>query len=463
MAKRSRQPAAPANPTPPPTFTGETTGRWIVTFRENAQKQAMSTIHNVTGMKAIASSADFDNGAVDLEEIDDGVVFAELNIAVLCEEAGEHYASLAASVAAESPVLGVEPERIYYTAMIPGSSETTTASPPSAPTGVSLDYLRGYRDAVDHLTERLSARAGGAAVAADFDAADVFSDDDQFTWGLKATHTHTSPFSGKNIRVAVLDTGFDAKHPDFAGRSITSQSFVPGETTQDGHGHGTHCIGTSCGSKNPTRGRRYGCAYDANIFVGKVLNNSGRGATGQILAGINWAMQSRCEVVSMSLSRRVVVGELPSIAYEIASRRALQKGTLVIAAAGNDSQRSVGMVCPVGEPANSPSVMAVAALDRNLRIADFSNAGINGLGGQVDIAGPGIAVYSSWPLPRQYNTISGTSMATPHVAGIAALWAQADPRSCGAALWQLVARSARRLNLPSRDVGAGIVQAPQTA
>jgi subtilisin family serine protease len=105
--------------------------------------------------------------------------------------------------------------------------------------------------------------------------------------------------------------------------------------------------------------------------------------------------------------------------------------------------------------------MAVAALDSSLKVARFSNRGINPSGGQIDIAAPGVDVYSSFPMATRYRRLSGTSMATPHVAGVAALLAQANPGARGAALWQLVTTRARRLALlSSADVGAGLVQAP---
>jgi subtilisin family serine protease len=100
-------------------------------------------------------------------------------------------------------------------------------------------------------------------------------------------------------------------------------------------------------------------------------------------------------------------------------------------------------------------------VDVNMAIASFSNRGIDPGGGQVDVAGPGVDVHSSWPMPARYRRINGTSMATPHAAGVAALLAEANAQERGAALGRLLTATAQRLpNLPSADVGAGLVQAP---
>ena len=161
----------------------------------------------------------------------------------------------------------------------------------------------------------------------------------------------------------------------------------------------------------------------------------------------------------MSLGAPVAVGQPYSQIYEQVAKRALAAGTLIIAAAGNDSHRPTS-IAPVSHPANCPSVMAVAAIDAQIQIAFFSNGGLNPQGGQVDIAGPGVAVRSAWPRPTLYNTISGTSMATPHAAGVAALLAEANRTARGSALGALLLQGARRLSLPSRDVGSGLIQAP---
>jgi len=119
-----------------------------------------------------------------------------------------------------------------------------------------------------------------------------------------------------------------------------------------------------------------------------------------------------------------------------------------VAAAGNNNG------APTGAPANSPSIMAVASLDLNQRPSSFSNKG------KIEIAGPGGDVFSSWPRPQRYNTISGTSMATPHVAGCAALWAQSNPSLRGKKLWDKLRAAARRLPFPATAVGAGLMHAP---
>jgi subtilisin len=237
-----------------------------------------------------------------------------------------------------------------------------------------------------------------------------------------------------------------------------TRSFVPGEQVQDGHGHGTHCIGTALGSRTPGQLPRYGIASEAQIYAGKVLSNRGSGTDSGILAGIDWAIANGCQVVSMSLGADVPWGTPYSQVFEAVGARALARGTLIVAAAGNASRRESGLVNPVGHPANCPSLLAVAAIDSGGRIASFSSTS-DPKGGAVDIAGPGVQVYSSWPLPTRYRTISGTSMATPHVAGIAALHSQARGLT-GLQLWAGLMQTARRLQLSSADVGCGLVQAP---
>jgi subtilisin len=164
----------------------------------------------------------------------------------------------------------------------------------------------------------------------------------------------------------------------------------------------------------------------------------------------------------MSLGGPVQPGTTYSPLFEQVAQRALARGTIIVAAAGNDSDRRRGIVAQVSHPANCPSMMAVAAVDRSLITAWFSNAGspANARGGKVDIAGPGVDVVSDWPLPGMYKSESGTSMATPHVAGIAALLAHSNPGARGRQLMSHLTQAAKPLTAGSLDVGSGLVQAP---
>lgn len=280
------------------------------------------------------------------------------------------------------------------------------------------------------------------------------------TWGLQATGAAASAFSGKGVKVAVLDTGFDLKHPDFPSRSVTAVSFVKGYKAQDGHGHGTHCIGTACGPQSPYHPPRYGVAFGSAILAGKVLDDNGGGADGGILAGLNWAIAQSARIVSMSLGAEVTVDDPFSEIFEAVGQRALAAGTLIVAAAGNESDRRTGWYAPVGHPANCPSILAVGALDSKMQLGYFSNRGLAPNGGQVDIAAPGVDVLSAFPMPERSARLSGTSMATPHVAGLAALWAEAHPEATATELWTLLTQHARRLSLLATDIGAGLAMAP---
>ncbi len=478
------EPDQPDPPDPPSEFGVETTGRMIVTFLDTSKSGvsgALSTLKNQAGVASVSHTADFsDEFSMAEAESGDAHVFDALGIAVLTGDADQMTAAASFSVAGAENVV-VEPEYVNHAFdedldddLPPGGAAED--QPDSALGGDdgglggalggglgggAQAYLRGYRDAVNHLARALVTGDEGAiaeAVEMEAAAAAQFRDTASSTWGLKATRVLRACTTGAGIKVAVLDTGFDLTHPDYAGRTVQTNSFIAGEAVQDGNGHGTHCIGTACGSARPGLGPRYGVASGAEIFAGKVLSNAGSGGDASILAGINWAVQNKCEVVSMSLGRRVRPGEAPQTNYQTAGRRALAAGTLIVAAAGNDSARPV-QTTPVSSPANASSIAAIAAIDSRLRIARFSNRGTNPGGGEINLAGPGVDVLSSWPMPVRLRSISGTSMATPHVAGVAALLAEESKRFRGLDLYRELRRRARRLPLPRADVGNGLVQA----
>lgn len=422
----------------------ETTGRYIVTYREDAKDVALAALASSAGLTQakLMSSSDFGEAGVDIAQMpaDGGVIFENLGIAVVNMDESA-VGAMAMEAGEDAAILAIEPEGIMYAL---GDERS-----------LSLEYLRGFRDAANSIYAQASQ---GAAVEEEAGVMALYNDTNTLTWGLQATKAAVSRYTGRGIKVAILDTGLDLRHADFAGRAIVSRSFISGvATAQDGHGHGTHCTGTACGPLRPGVGRRYGIAYGAQIYIGKVLSDAGSGVDAGILAGIDWAVANRCQVISMSLGANVCS---TSTAYETAGQRALNAGTLIVAAAGNTANRSGGVYGCVNRPANSRTFMAVGALDSDLRIANFSSRDTARVAGTaVDIAGPGVNVYSSWPMPTRTRTISGTSMATPHVAGIAALWAE-KTGARGSALWQQLIVNARSLAIPVVDVGRGLVQAP---
>ncbi|TQM80025.1 subtilase family protein [Saccharothrix saharensis] len=389
----------------------ETTGRYLVLLDDKSVAAGAREMNRVAGIRA-ASTADSATRAEFAAA--DGVIFQELGVAVV-SATPDQVTQLTRAADAPGPIAVVEAERVVH----------AYTAPPDADEAAAVD-------------------------------------ESVFTWGLQAVGANISSATGKGVRLAVLDTGFTVAHPDFAGRSVMTQSFIDGETVDDAHGHGTHCIGSSAGPrKAASGGPGYGVAHEAEIYAGKVLSNRGSGSDSGILAGIEWAIANGCAVVSMSLGAAVRPGTPHSQIFEQAATRAMAKGTLIIAAAGNESSRP-GRVAPVGHPANCPSILSVGAVDVNRAIAFFSCGTVDTVG-QVDIVGPGVDVYSSWNSENSgiglHKRIQGTSMATPHVAGVAALIAEKHGAR-GWELWARLAQTARRLPLPSTDVGAGLVQAP---
>lgn len=407
------------------------TGRLLVLLSEGSVRASVAALRRAAGPR-VATTLDVRSGALPPEDVAgaDAVLFQRLGVALVNVDPRDAERAARIRVAAEenaARILAVEPERRVH----------AFGARRSAP--VVRPARRGSPGA--------PAPAGSET---------------EYTWGLQATGVPFAPYTGKGVKVAVLDTGFDLRHPDFPSRTIKTASFVPGvRTAQDGHGHGTHCIGTSCGPREPYHPPRYGVACEATILAGKVLSDEGGGADGQILAGLEWALAQGARVISMSLGAEVTVNDPYSDVFEAVGQRALAQGALVVAAAGNESDRRGGWYSPVGHPANCPSILAVGALDSRMQLGNFSNRGLVPKGGQVDLVAPGVDVLSAFPMPLRSQRLSGTSMATPHVAGLAALWAEARPKATAAELWTLLTQHARRLPHLATDVGAGLALAPE--
>jgi subtilisin family serine protease len=307
------------------------------------------------------------------------------------------------------------------------------------------------------------------------------------SWGVEAVGATESPFSGQGIKVAVLDTGVDADHPAFQGVAVTRRDFTD-EGDADENGHGTHCAGTIAG--RDVDGFRIGVATGvAEILAGKVLGRGG-GSTEALSQGFTWALQNGAHVISMSLGidfpgavKRFTDQGMP---IQPATSRALEgyrdnirlftaladvaranaqfdRPTIIVAATGNESEREAADPYTIGvaPPAASEGFIPVGAVGQKnggFGVARFSNAGAR-------IVAPGVDITSAKP-GGGFKKMSGTSMATPHAAGVAALWAQKLLSEEGEINVELLAArlTANTLGLADfgpDDVGGGMVQAPR--
>ncbi|MFE6961634.1 S8 family serine peptidase [Streptomyces sp. NPDC057696] len=234
---------------------------------------------------------------------------------------------------------------------------------------------------------------------------------------------------GTGVKVAVLDTGVDAEHPDLDQRIVSSRSFVPGEDVTDRRGHGTHVASIIAGTGAASQGKEKGVAPGADLAIGKVLSDSGTGTESGIIAGMEWAARTEhAKVISMSLGNSSSHTQSDPMSMSV---NALSKetGALFVIAAGNSGPGPY----TVNSPGTAASALTVGAVDVADQIAGFSSSGPregdDGL--KPDVTAPGVNVLAarSQYLSGEgfYTSKSGTSMATPHVAGAAALLAEKHP------------------------------------
>lgn len=345
----------------------------------------------------------------------------------------------------------------------PVRRSTEAAAPPTEPRSPTVAYLQGIRDAANlaiayHEGREFAISRPTVGIEAIGPMAS------RSTWGLGAIGVapHFSGPTGRGVKVAVLDTGIDLNHPDLSSKvieGVSAVSLVSGITVQDVNGHGTHCAGTICGPRESTSGVRYGVAPDIELLVGKVFNNRPRPSAtdDDILEGITWADENGARIISMSLGSERDVGEAFAPLYEHLARQLLdrqQNSVLIVAAAGNESERPI-FTAPVGNPAACPAIMAVAAIDRRGRIAPFSCRQMDNIG-VVDVSAPGVGVFSSIA-GGGFELLDGTSMATPHVAGMAALYLEREPNFTAQQLFDQLKLRARRLGDPA-DFGDGLIR-----
>lgn len=310
-------------------------------------------------------------------------------------------------------------------------------------------------------------------------------------WGIATVKADTSSFDGNGVTVAVLDTGIDAMHPAFTGVNLIEKDFTA-TGNGDGNGHGTHCAGTVFG--RDVNGTRIGVARGVTrALIGKVLTAAGSGRSDWMQDAVLWAGGEGAHVISMSIGldfpgtvAELVAEGLPvqaatSVALEhyranvrafdallslLRARSAFEAGTVVVAASGNESERDakppqIAYRVAASLPAAASGAIAVGAIAQRatgLIVAPFSNA-------YPQVCAPGVEVLSA-KAGGGLVAMSGTSMATPHVAGVAALWWQRLGTSGREALVTANLLASSRSGVfasppDPADMGIGLVTAPQ--
>ncbi|MCP3818999.1 S8 family serine peptidase [Streptomyces sp. A3M-1-3] len=258
-------------------------------------------------------------------------------------------------------------------------------------------------------------------------------------------------YDGKGVKIAVLDTGVDATHADLAGQVVGEKNFTPAADAKDRFGHGTHVASIAAGTGAKSGGKYKGVAPGATLLNGKVLDDSGSGDDSGILAGMEWAVAQGADIVNLSLGGLDTPETDPLEAG--VNKLSAEKGVLFAIAAGNDGEFGPGTV---GSPGSADAALTVGAVDDSDKLAEFSSTGprVGDSAIKPDVTAPGVDTTAAaapgsvidqevGQNPPGYLTISGTSMATPHVAGAAALLKQQHPAWKGAELKGALAASTK--------------------
>ncbi|WP_345352093.1 S8 family peptidase [Actinoallomurus liliacearum] len=260
--------------------------------------------------------------------------------------------------------------------------------------------------------------------------------------------------TGKGVKVAVLDTGVDATHPDLQGRIAEQQNFSESADTVDRFGHGTHVAATIAGTGAAAHGERKGVAPDADLLIGKVLGDDGSGRDSDVIAGMEWAAP-KARIVSMSLGGWTDDPANDPTAKAVEELTA-KDNTLFVVAAGND-----GLPDSIESPGVAPSALTVGAVDGDDKVAGFSSRG--GALLKPEISAPGVDIVAARAagtsmghlIDARYTSASGTSMATPHVAGAAADLLQKHPSWTSTQLKAALVTTAHEASGTVYETGAG--------
>lgn len=271
-------------------------------------------------------------------------------------------------------------------------------------------------------------------------------------WGIqkiRAPEVHAQGYKGTGVKVCIIDTGMDYNHPDLVANYKGGYNFINNTSNpMDDNGHGSHCAGTIGALDNDIG--VIGVAPEASLYSCKVLNASGSGSYSAIISAIQWAIDNKMQIISMSLG-----GSSASQALQDICTAAYNSGIAIFAAAGNSD--GDGSKDTVGYPGKCNNVVAVAATDSNDARASFSSCGP-----EVQIAAPGVSVLSTVPSgscsncdPSGYKSLNGTSMACPHSAGAAALVWGAHPTFKNADVINAMNKTCVDLGTQGRDIFFG--------
>ncbi|WEH17452.1 S8 family serine peptidase [Streptomyces sp. VNUA24] len=313
---------------------------------------------------------------------------------------------------------------------------------------INGDAVRVRKSEGAGLWETLTSGTGSAKVRKIWLDGKVKATLDRSVPQIGAPAAHRAGYDGKGVEVAVLDTGIDATHPDLKDRIEAVKNFSAAADTVDRAGHGTHVASTIAGSgaASPTGATYAGVAPGARLLVGKVLDDSGEGDDSGVIAGMQWAVAQGAEVVNMSLGGTDTPGIDP--VEQAVDDLSARSGVLFVIAAGNDGPGEG----TIGTPGSAAAALTVGAVDRRDAIAGFSGRGPTADGFlKPDVTAPGVHIVAARaaegdmgdPAADGYVSLSGTSMATPHVAGAAAILAQRHPDWTGPQIKAALTASAK--------------------